>query len=54
MKINSKTLKYKTTCTRLACKLQCQHTVYTTTSLEEEIFKDILFQNTQTTDNTDN
>ena len=53
MKINSKTLKYKITYTRLACKVQCEHTVYTTTLLEEEICKDI-FISKQTTDNTNN
>jgi hypothetical protein len=37
MKINSKTFKYKITCTRLACKVQCVHTVDTTTLREEEI-----------------
>ena len=53
MKINSKTFKYKITCTRLACKVQCEHTVYTTTLLEEEIYEDI-FISKQTTDNTNN
>ena len=53
IKMNSKTLKYKITCTRLACKVQCEHTVYTTTLLEEEIRKDILISK-QTTDNTNN
>ena len=51
MKINSKILKYKITCTRLACKIQWKHTVYTTTLLEEDICKDI-FISKQTTDNT--
>ncbi len=30
MKINNKTLTYKLNCTRLACKVQCEHTEYTT------------------------
>ena len=53
MKINSKTLKCKITCTRLAFKVQCEYTVYTTTLLTEEICKDI-FISKQTTDNTNN
>ena len=53
MKINSKTLNYKITCTRLACKVQCEHTVYITTLLEEEMCKDIVISK-QTTDNTNN
>ena len=40
MTINSKTLKYKITCTRLACKVQCEHTVYTTTLIEEKTCKE--------------
>ena len=48
MTVNSKTLKYKTTCTRLACEVQCEHTL-----LEEEICKDI-FISKQTSDYTNN
>ena len=53
MKINIKTLRCKITCTRLACKVQCEHTVYITTLLEEEICKEI-FISKQTTNNTNN
>ena len=53
MKINIKTLTFKITCTRLACKVQYEHTVYATTLLDEEICKDI-FISKQTTDNINN
>ena len=44
MKINGKTLKYKITSTRLPCKVQHEHTVYTTTLLEEEICRHFYFR----------
>ena len=34
MKINNNTLTYKINCTRLACKVQCEHTQYTTTLID--------------------
>ena len=34
MKINNKTLTYKINCTRLACKVQREHTEYTTTLID--------------------
>ena len=40
MKINNKTLTYKIKCTRLACKVQCEHTEYTTTLIDEKVCKD--------------
>ena len=39
MKTNNKTLTYKITCTRLACKVQCKHTEYTTTLIDEKPVK---------------
>ena len=39
MKINKKTLTYKINCTRLACKVQCEHTEYTTTIIDEKHVK---------------
>ena len=40
MKINNKTLTYKRNCTRLACKVQCEHTEYTTTLIDEKTCKE--------------
>ena len=40
MKINNKTLTYKINCTRLACKVQREHTEYTTTLIDEKTCKD--------------
>ena len=51
MKINNNTFKYKITYTWLACKVQNEYTVYTTTLIEEEICKE-RFISKQTTDNT--
>ena len=39
MKINNNTLIYKINCTRLACKVQCEHTEYTTTLVVEKTYK---------------
>ena len=39
MKTNNKILTYKITCTRLACKVQCKHTEYTTTLNDEKHVK---------------
>ena len=36
MKINNNTLTYKTNCTRLACKVQCELTEYTTALIDEK------------------
>ena len=40
MKINNKTLTYKINCTRLACKIQCEHTKYTPTLIDEKTCKE--------------
>ena len=40
MKINNNTLTYKITCTRLACKVQCEHTEYTTTLIDDKTCKE--------------
>ena len=39
MKLNNKTLTYKINCARLACKVQCEHTEYTTTIIDEKHVK---------------
>ena len=39
MKINNNTLTYKINYTRLACKVQCEHTEYTTTLIDEKHVK---------------
>ena len=39
MKINNKTLTYKINCTRLTCKVQFEHTEYTTTLIDEKHVK---------------
>ena len=36
MKIKNKTLTYKINCTRLACKVQCEHTEYTTILIDDK------------------
>ena len=41
IKINNKTLTYKINCTRLACKIQCEHTEYTTTLIDEKTCNEI-------------
>ena len=40
MKINNKTLTYKINCTRLVCKVQCEHIEYTTTLIDEKTCKE--------------
>ena len=40
MKRNDKTLTYKINCTRLACKVQCEYTEYTTIVIDEKTCKE--------------
>ena len=43
MKINNKTLTYKINCTRLPCKVQCEHTEYTPTLIDENTCKENIY-----------
>ena len=38
MKISNKALKYKITCTILACKVQCEHIVHTSILTEDKTY----------------